>query len=289
MFEFPFQGLGTVWAIKTDGKVLTPKQQDQIISLITDFENKYSRFKANSEVSQLIKSSSPIRVSQDLYQMLKLGLKLNKLTHGHFDLNINKLISGLGYDSNYSFEENSTQINSPRGSYQLKSGNIHKEGGVQIDLGSLGKGYLVDILANWLKQNSHKHFLIEGGGDIYVTTKADGTPWKIALEHPLNPDQAIGEILLKERSIASSTSNKRKFKGFHHLINPKKKKPVKEVLSISVISPSAFHSDALATALFVTPKQYWDDLSSSFDFQYLCVFPDMSFTTSPNFPDFSFS
>jgi thiamine biosynthesis lipoprotein len=216
--------------------------------------------------------------------MLKIGQLINKITDGHFDLNINRLISGYGYDKDLSFQENQNLINKEKGNFKLSNHQLIKEGDVELDLGGIGKGYLIDLLAKFFKKNNYSSFLIDGGGDIYATTKENGTPWNVAIEHPLDPTSAISQINLTNKAIATSSSQKRKVKNFHHLLDPKNKKPVQSVLSVSVLADSATLADACATAIFVSPPVFWDILRKKFNLEYQVVFPDLSYKKSNHFP-----
>lgn len=288
MQSFTFSGLGTTWSIMVDHTNFSKKDQHVLIDCASDFENKFSRFKDTSEVGRLNNATDQFTISHELKEMFTLGLKLNKLTNGYFDLNINKLITGLGYDKQYSFKQDREAIDTKRGSFEIKKNTFQKKGLVETDLGSLGKGYLIDKLARLLKSQAYSFFLIEGGGDIYATTKKDNSSWNIALEHPLDPQTAIGQVSLKNQAITSSSSQKRKTNDFHHLLDPKANRPSNNLLFVSILASNAFLADALATAMFVTPQEYWPNLIKNFEFEYLAVNPDMSFTNSPRFSRYLF-
>lgn len=282
MTGLEFEGLGTKWTILLDHEVpgtLKPEIQEIIIA----FENQYSRFKATSEISQLKYATSPYPLTSELEDLLSLGLKLQRLTLGHFNLNIESLLSGVGYDSAYSFSPDERLLKLPLTSFTLKNHQLIFDTPPRLDLGALGKGYLIDKIGKFLTAQGFKYFLIDGGGDLFGTSKQDHSPWKIALEHPTNPAQAIGSLTLHNQAIATSSSAKRKFKDFHHLLNPITKRPVNRLLSISILSSQAFRADALATALFISPTNIWPELVKEFNFDYLAIYPDFQVSHTPAF------
>ena len=209
MADFAFEALGTRWSITAEESVL---QGPTLQEFVLRFEKKYSRFLPDSEVGRINKSKKrEFRVSCDLAMMLGLGKKLEEMTEGRFNLNLNRLISGYGYNAKLDFIKNQKAIKVPSGKFDLQGQKLYKSQEVEFDLGSLGKGYLIDQVAQLLKTNKVSCFIIEGGGDIYGSTKVDGSPWKVAIEHPTKTDQVIGSIELKNQALASSSAHKRRF------------------------------------------------------------------------------
>ena len=287
MFNIDLTGLGTSWSIIIDTP--HPANNLHLSSLLqrqlADFETKYSRFLPTSLLSQLNNSTSrSYPLNRDLFTMIDLALKLKSLSHGHFDLNIITQLENIGYDQHYSFTPKTNYRQHAPGTYHLKNKHLIRRGQVKIDLGSLGKGYLIDQLAKTLHQHQIHHFLIDGGGDLYGTTKRDRSPWKIAIEHPLALDIGIATLDLNHQAIATSTSQKRRFGSFHHLLDAKKHIPVNTILSLTTLSSSALTADATATALFVTPPPLWPAIIKHTQIQYLALDHLQNLTFSPNFP-----
>ena len=286
MFSFNLTGLGTSWSIIIDtSRPPNPHLSSLLQQQLIDFEAKYSRFLPTSQLSLLNSSpSSSNPLPYDLLTMIELGLKLKSLSHGHFDLNIATQLENIGYDQDYSFTPKTNHHKQTAGTYHLKNNHLIRRGQVKLDLGSLGKGYLIDQLAKTLHQHQTPHFLIDGGGDLYGTTKRNLSPWRIAIEHPLDPNIVIASLDLNHQAIATSTSQKRRFGSFHHLLDAKKITPVNAVLSLTTLSSSAFTADAVATALFVTPCSLWSTIIQHTQTQYLALDHQLKATNSPNFP-----
>ena len=94
----------------------------------------------------------------------------------------------------------------------------------KIDLGGLGKGFLIDKIAKELQVVGVKYFSINGGGDIYATSDYE-EPLTFELEHPQNQKMSIGQIKIKNLGLACSAPNRRQWKDKisgefnHHLID----------------------------------------------------------------------
>ena len=130
----------------------------------------------------------------------------------------------------------------------------------ELDLGAIGKGAVVDHLADWLAERGYRRFLLEAGGDVLVSDlKPDGTQWRIWIRHPRSADAplAIATIGAPGRRVALATSGdyerfmERDGVRYHHILNPATGHPDSDAVSVSVIAASAIEADALATALFV--------------------------------------
>ena len=130
----------------------------------------------------------------------------------------------------------------------------------ELDLGAIGKGAVVDHLADWLAERGYRRFLLEAGGDVLVSgLKPDGAQWRIWIRHPRSADAplAIATIGAAGERVALATSGdyerfmERGGVRYHHILNPATGRPDSDAVSVSVIAGSAIEADALATALFV--------------------------------------
>jgi len=176
------------------------------------------------------------------------------MTQWYFDITLLPILENAGYGvKTEKLEENIWYKN-----IILSQDKIILKNWVKIDLGSVGKGYMIDKIYTYLDKK-YETFIIDFGWDIRVK-------WEhiIALENPaLTPTLSLeGEgvapailwnIVLKNSSIASSSWNRRKFWDAHHLIDPKVGKSVDDKRAIFLIHKLSSFSDIFSTALFVSP------------------------------------
>lgn len=284
MISLTFDGLGTHWQILINQEEIPFDLFSLVKEMVAQFEQQYSRFLPESEVGLIGRSKKmKLTVSPDLANMLRFGLVLNKLTDGAFDLNIAAMLEDYGYDSDYSFVKK--EPTDHLGDFELSGKILIKRGMVKLDLGAVGKGYLIDLIAKFLQQKGITSFLINGGGDIYATTKADDQPWQAAIEHPAYPDRAVGIVELRNQALATSSPQKRKYRDFHHILNFQTKQPVETVLSVSVLARSAMVADGAATAMFVSSCGLREKMVEELGIGYLAIYPDMTFEKNTGFPD----
>lgn len=291
MFSLEFEALATQWAVVLHTPTLPKQLFTSIQSLAQKFENDYSRFKEKNLLTKINSAKETVILNHDLLQMFTLGKKLSELTENHYTLAIAPLLDSYGYNSSYTLKPDAQNINNfSLASYDILSMKLKKQAPhSSFDLGSLGKGYLIDLISEQIKKTGITNFIIDGGGDMYGTQKGKNIPWNIALSHPTNNDTAIGTLKLKNTALAVSGSDKRRFGTAHHLLDPKSKQPVNTVLSVYVHAKTALLADASATALFVSPEKYWSVICKELNIEYLVVKSDFTYVQSQNFQGTLFS
>lgn len=252
-----FEALGTLWQIEIFDENFKHVSEDKKIQIknylekyIKDFETKYSRFLPDSilnkynrgEFDNYLKDKDvnntdilfdpELELSFiDFFEMIKIGEKYNYITQGAFNIYIKDKLENKGY-----------------GKAADKIGEEKSEN-KNIDLGGIGKGYLIDKIAEILQEKfSIKYFLINGGGDIYATSDNE-KEIEIFLENPVEAGKFIGSVFIKNESFCCSSSFKRSWKnetGDHnHFVNTQREE---NILAASyVIYKNATECDILAT------------------------------------------
>jgi thiamine biosynthesis lipoprotein len=133
--------------------------------------------------------------------------------------------------------------------------------GMALDLGGIAKGYIVDRGLELLARSGIGHALLNAGGDIGILgPKPDGSPWRIGVKHPRRDDELIAVISwLKKGAVVTSGDYERFFEEdgerYHHILDPRTGYPARNLLSATVVAPTAIEADALSTALFVMGPQ----------------------------------
>jgi thiamine biosynthesis lipoprotein len=116
---------------------------------------------------------------------------------------------------------------------------------------------------------------------IHKNADAKGRPLRVGLENPDNAEEVIGVATLSNRSLCASAGNRRKWEGFHHVIDPVKLKSPAHVLAVWVVADATMLADGLTTCLFfVSP----DVLRKKYSFEYVILNADHSVDMSDGFP-----
>jgi thiamine biosynthesis lipoprotein len=131
-----------------------------------------------------------------------------------------------------------------------------KEQGMRIGFGGIGKGYGADR-AKWiLMKRGVLSGVVNAAGDLTAWgMHTNGQPWTIGIADPNAARSAFSFLEISNTSVATS-GNYEKFvvidgKKYSHTINPKTGMPVTGIKSVTIISPSAEFSDAMATPVMI--------------------------------------
>ncbi len=225
-------------------------------------------FSTNINVSEVSKlnngSKKSLRVSKKTYDCIKKSIEVSEMTDGLFDITIFPVVKAWGFTTERYRVPSNDELSFLRKNVnyrniKLKDGyTVFKKGGTEIDLGGIAKGYLSDYLAaDFKKSDGFIAAVINLGGNVKtIGKKPDGTPFKVGITDPANPEGVFGVLETGETSVITSGAYQRNFKMdgefYHHIMDVNTLSPAKSDLSsVTVISEDAALADGLTTALFV--------------------------------------
>jgi len=273
--------------------VCVADRQREVEALLAAVEQRFelaeetlSRFRPRSELSALNASAGrPFHASPLLFSVVSEATAAARLTNGLFDPAILPMLVAAGYDR--SFEELEGErprlhpCPLPGGGWEEieldpECRTILLPPGVQLDLGGIGKGWTTDRAAEAMRPL--QNFALDAGGDIAVGGhQADGSPWTVGVENPLQLDRDLIQVDLSDCAIATSTVARRRWrKGGreqHHLIDPRTGQPAKTgVLAATVIAGTVTRAETVAkAALLLGPKAGVDYLDGLEDVEGMLV------------------
>lgn len=241
---------------------------EEAVAEIKRIENLLTEFSPDSQTSLLNRNAGiePVKVDSEVFEMIVRCKKISELTQGAFDITsgaLKKLYHFRG--GNFSFPSqkiiSETLENTGFGKIELIENNkiFLKNKNMHIAFGAIGKGYAADKVKKLLREKGIENGVVNASGDLTAWGKrADGSDWKVGIASPENPNNMLFWLPVKNSSLATSGDYEQFFVKngirYSHTINPKTGLPVSGIKSVSVISPSAELSDALATAVFVMGK-----------------------------------
>ncbi len=177
------------------------KEKDQIFQAMEasfeigrEIEKKVSEFQPKSDTSRLNQHKGHwIHIGPELMTLLKTAYTISTLTDGIFDIT----------------------FTSPHPSYKKVELNEEKSQAkiapkTRIGVSSLAKGYIIDRMAEVLRQKGGKKFLVNAGGDLYAQGR-----WPILLRNPNTSSHALW-LHANNEAICSSGLYERGA----HIINP---------------------------------------------------------------------
>ncbi len=242
--------------------------REHAIAWVTEFERKYSRFKAESMISEINRRAGEAWVETDaeLESMLSLCDWYHWSTEGVFDPTSLPLISLWDYHHEHPVVPAEDDIARARQlvgwkKVEKKPGGIFlPQRGMSIDLGGIGKEYAVDRVLEQAAQWGVRDIMVDFGRDIRVAGESPHRGgWRVGLEHPDDPGRCWAGVLVNDRAVASSGDYLRGFevggKFYGHIIDPRTGWPVANgCRAATVITPSCTEAGVLSTAALVLGK-----------------------------------
>lgn len=235
----------------------------RIEALFHEFEARFSRFRAESELSRFnSRETETTHISAAMADLLEECLRMYDVTGGLFNPLTLAALEASGYDR--SFEQLGEDAKAPAASevpsfdalgLDVSGLSASLPVGMRLDFGGIGKGYCVDLVAEELA-DVHD-FLINAGGDMYAAGRGpDGGPWRIDVADPTAPAHVLTTVALTDEAIATSWTTKRNWRTTHgwthHLIDPRTGLAAASgVIGSTVIAPSATEADVFAKAALI--------------------------------------
>ena len=241
--------------------------------LLRDFESRFSRFREESELSMLNSSIGPCPVSDDLWDILVRCRGYFDETDGVFDPTVLPALEREGYAASYGTDDfgrsELSLLESGRHSFvdvvlDAETRTVIRPAGCRIDLGGIGKGYVVDRAAELLGA-LYTDFIVDAGGDMRVAgrDRLAGYPYfVIDIEDPVRKLGSAGTLLLSDKAVATSGVNRRKWliDGVEksHLIDTRSGGSVEGgIMTATVVTDTAERADVMAKTLCLLGRDHW--------------------------------
>ncbi len=259
--------LGTIVTIKVESQKqsadIIHQALDRAFAKMQQVELACSRFDELSELRRVCKRVGVKTPSSHyLYEPLRFALMMSEVTNGIFDPTVGRVMYRNGFREHYltGTVVNDETANPGEVSYQDvilddMERTIMLKRPLTLDLGAVAKGFAVDLAVKELSEFEFEGFLIDAGGDVFVAGHhLDGSPWHIAVKHPVHTDKVLCTLKASQVAICTSGGYERRNRDNpedHHLIHPLTGNSPQEVMSSTVIAPFAMMADAFSTAAFV--------------------------------------
>jgi len=130
--------------------------------------------------------------------------------------------------------------------------------GMAVTLNSGAQGYITDRVAAVLRSHGFVNMLVDMGEPRALSTKPDGSAWRIGIANPADPSRAITEIDVVDKAVSTSGGYGTLFDDagqFTHLIDTRTGKTAPAMVGVSVVADNATTADGLSTALLLAPVE----------------------------------
>lgn len=233
---------------------------------IARLESQMSEWIPESPVSEVARQAGkePVPIPGDLQQVAALALEIAETTDGAFDCTF----LPLGRVWNIKHRTAPPPADSLDAARKLvdwravrldrAAGTLFLEKpGMRIGFGGIAKGYAARKAGEILEQAGITDYIVNAGGDLYVSGAKGGTPWSSGIADPRkqNAPPVMAFAINKRCGIATSGDYESYFiwngKRYHHIIDLATNQPAEGMRSSTVLAEDPTKADAYATAFFI--------------------------------------
>jgi FAD:protein FMN transferase len=238
---------------------------DECVAEVKNLEASLTEFNENSETSLINRNAgiAAVQVSDNTYGLIERSMRISSMTDGAFDITavvLRKLYNFRGENFKLPDSRQISEALSITGyrNIQLTPPNrvFLTKRKMHIAFGAIGKGYAADKVKSLMISRGVDCGFINASGDLTAWgIRPNGESWKTGIAHPDDHTKILLWMPMNGLSIATSGNYIQYFdhlgRRYSHNIDPRSGYPVSGIKSVSVISPGAELSDALATAVTV--------------------------------------
>lgn len=240
---------------------------DAVFAEFDRLDGMLSVWKEGSDVLRINAAAGrePVHVSPETIEVLTVARQVSEWTGGKFDVTFGALSGLWKFDQDQDnvipaqaavaarlpdVDYASLEIDAARGTAFLR------RPGMRAHLGGIGKGYAIDRAAAILRARGFNDFMIQSGGDLFVSGHRGGRPWRLGIRDPRGPaDRSFATLDLTNGTFSTSGDYERFFmkdgRRYHHILDPDLGEPARGCRSVTIVADKAVLADGLSTGVFV--------------------------------------
>ena len=244
-----------------------------ISKLFKEFDGSLSMFNDTSIISRM-NNCDPEVVANDYFKkVFHKAMEVSEATDGAFDITVAPLVNLWGFGFKNSDNVSQAVVDSILQFVGYKTIHLDEEGHLHkddprtiLDASSIAKGYMSDIVADYLYSKGVTNYMVEIGGEIALNgVNPNGNAWGVGINKPNDDSTQVNselqDILYMNNGGIATSGNYRNFyykdgKKYAHTIDPHTGHPIQQdILSSTVIAKDCMTADAYATAFMVLGKE----------------------------------
>lgn len=228
---------------------------------------------------------APVVVSEDIINLLLFSKDMYTLTNGQMNI-------AMGSVLEIWHEYRDAGINNPESAAlpsmeELQAASVYcdinqividesastvylPDANMSIDVGSIGKGYAVQRVAEYAKEIGMESALLSVGGNVCaVGSKLDGSDWRVGIQNPdtTSEEAYVGKVDVSDACVVTSGNYQRYYMvdgvRYCHIIDEDTLMPADYYASVSIIAQDSGMADALSTSVFNMPFEEGLELVNS--------------------------
>lgn len=242
---------------------------DEVFAKIKQLEDALTVNRPHSEIMDINRAAGrhPVRVSPVVFKLIQRAKDASVSEGSCFNLAIGPVVKRwkIGFQGNtVPPADEIKKLLALTDPYQVildpEDHSVFLEKpGMEIDLGAIAKGYIADIVKDFLYQHGIRHALVNLGGNVQTLGGPQTGPckhWAIGLQKPFTGrGELIGIIHVVDKSVVTSGIYERCFIAgetlYHHIFDPRTGFPLdNELVSVTVISDTSIDGEIYTTLLY---------------------------------------
>jgi len=268
-FVYTGSAMGTIVTVFlwTDDEAKAARAADDVFTEMKRIDMLMTTWTPDSEVSKVNQAAGtrPVAVSAETFAVIARAYDVSRRTRGVFDITVGAF-KGL-----WKFDEDMDGTLPDPAEVKKRLASIGwkhlvldprkrtvflKKPHMQITLGGIAKGYAVDKCKELLHKQGFVDFMIQAGGDMYISGKKGADPWVVGIRDPRGaPDAMFALAPVENHSFSTSGDYERGFVKdgvrYHHILDPRTGQPARASRSVTVRAKDAFTADAWSKVLFI--------------------------------------
>lgn len=249
--------------------------EDMAVAEVKRIENLISDWIPTTPLSEINKNAGikPVKVPQELIDLIERSIKISKLTDGAFDISYASMDRIWKFDGSMKAMPSAEAIKNSVAKVGYQNIIVDNQNqtvflkleGMKLGMGGIGQGYIADKIKALLLSKGCVAGLVNVSGDISTWGKQpNGEQWKVGIKNPMNKDKIFATFPLEDTAVETSGSYEKyvTFNGkrYSHIIDTRTGYPATGLISVSVFAKTTELADALATGVFVLGKEVGMDL-----------------------------
>lgn len=231
----------------------------RIEALLSEFQPDSTTSLVNGQAG-----SRPVPVEPEFFGLLERCAHLSRLTNGCFDVSIGQLKKLYAFKNQQFKPPAQAQLDGALQAVGHEKILLNRQDqsvrfahpALRISFAAIGKGYAASQVKQLWQAAGIQSGYVNASGDLTAFgSKPDGQPWQIGIANPDDRDKPLLFVPLHDASAATSGDYEQFFlwknTRYSHNLDPRTGVPLTGLKSVSVFSPNAELSDALATAVYV--------------------------------------
>lgn len=214
---------------------------------VNRIEKLLSAFNEESPVNEINRNAGvgPVKVNTEIFRLIERSINISELTQGNYDITY---CSGETAGQDFSGKINYRHV-----TLDAKNTTVFlTQKGMRLGFGPISKGYAADRAKYVLQMLGVSGGVINAGGDLLTWgLNPVNQPWTIATADPDLVNHPFANINISNMALATSGNfeNTDISHNYKYNVDVKKGFPVSVLKSVSVVSPTAELSDAMATPI----------------------------------------